>query len=102
MKLPSKPELIGSAIAAFLKSSGLGRQFSHPELHQKWREIAGDTISRHTMIRGFKNGVITVVVDSSAWLSELSSFRKAELISQLNEDLHSLYIRDIKFRVSRG
>ncbi len=44
-------------------------------LCERWLEIAGALAGRHSRPAGVRGGVLTVEVDSSVWLSELTLLR---------------------------
>ena len=91
---------ISEAIDSFMKQSGLTRKMRHDLLGRAWCEIIGVDQADHTRLsRKIERGVLKVEVDSSALLAELSGLRKAEIIQKLNEQVKSVYIEDIKFRL---
>jgi predicted nucleic acid-binding Zn ribbon protein len=81
----------------------LGRLGLHDELHgqravEEWARIVGPRVARHTRALGFRDGVLRVEVDGSAWMHELS-FLKRELIQRLNRELGAAPIRDVRWVV---
>ena len=91
---------ISEAIDSFMNQSGLTRKMRHDSLGRAWCEILGDDLAEHTRLsRKIQRGVLKVEVDSSALLAELSGLRKAEIIRKLNEQVKSVYVEDIKFRL---
>jgi len=68
-------------------------------LREKWKKAAGAVISEHTEVGMVKRGVLYVEVDSAAWLHQISSFKKDELLASLQSEFKKGYISDIKFRV---
>ena len=68
-------------------------------LREKWKTVAGETISSHTEARVVKGGVLFVVVDSATWLHHVATFKKEELLLSMQNEFKRGYITDIKFQV---
>ncbi len=68
-------------------------------LREKWKEVAGETISSHTEVGMVKSGVLYIAVDSATWLHHISGFKKEELLTSIQNEFKRGYISDIKFRV---
>jgi predicted nucleic acid-binding Zn ribbon protein len=74
---------IGDLLGAFLKTTATGRQVAREDLEESWRAAVGPEVAGGTRVRGFKDGVLTVDVSSSALLAELSTFYREEIIGAL-------------------
>jgi predicted nucleic acid-binding Zn ribbon protein len=61
-----------------------------------WEEEVGEAIAAHAEPAGFRSGVLSVRVDSPAWMQELQ-FLKESLREQLNRRLGEPLIRDVYF-----
>jgi len=61
-----------------------------------WREEVGQAIAARAEPAGFRAGVLSVRVNSAAWMQELQ-FMKEELRERLNARLGADLIRDIYF-----
>lgn len=68
-------------------------------LREKWKKVAGEVISDHTDVGMIKSGVLYIEVDSATWLHHISSFKKEELLTSIQNEFKRGYISDIKFRV---
>ncbi len=68
-------------------------------LREKWKMVAGDTISDHTEVGMVKRGVLYITVDSATWLHHISSFKKEDLLVSMQKEFKRGYISDIKFKV---
>ncbi len=82
---------------------GYGRPQGDSELANVWKEAAGEQIASGTRVVGLRNGVLTIGVNSSPLLSELSSFHSERLLEAIQAKLGKR-IRDLKFKrtTSRG
>ncbi len=49
-----------------------------------WESTVGETLARHARISGFRDGVLTVEVDSPAWATELK-FREREIARRVSD-----------------
>lgn len=63
-----------------------------------WNKIVGDKIKYHTKPFKIENNILTVLVDNSTWMQELT-FLKTEIIKKLNEAIGADVVKDIKFRL---
>lgn len=55
-------------------------------IEQKWRDIAG-RFAGHSRPAKVEKGILTVYVDSSAWLSEMSRFGKRDMLLSLDKSI---------------
>ena len=53
----------------------------------------------HCQVMGFRNGLLTVEVDSAPLFAELSGFRKEELRLRMNEALQRAKVARLQFRL---
>lgn len=91
---------LGNAMKDFLRASGLGRGMRHGEVFSAWGNALGPRVSAKATPVRFQSGVLTVEVESTALLSELSSFSGEEARSKANELLGEERIRRVVFRTS--
>jgi len=79
-----------------LRDDMLGWQAVH-----EWDHLVGPRIASHTHAVGFRDGLLQVEVEGSAWMHELG-FLKRDLIRKINRHLDSNPVRDVRFVVARG
>lgn len=93
------PRSIGESLGDFLKRSDVVKT-SRAALKWSavWGDIAGADVVAHTQVRGLRNGVLTIAVDSPPLLHELASFRRERLLQALNERAPASALKDIHFR----
>ena len=89
---------VSTALADFLKASGLSNALSDKALRQTWRETVGPEICQHTRVAGVRKNVLVIEVDSAPWLNELAGFYKTSLLSEVQRRLPKEGIQDIQFR----
>jgi predicted nucleic acid-binding Zn ribbon protein len=93
------PELLGHLLPGLLRARGISRQSPVGKIHDVWVEMVGEEVSKHTLVRGCRSGVLGVEVDSAPWLQELASFRREEILERLQERLPDVQVHDIKFTI---
>jgi predicted nucleic acid-binding Zn ribbon protein len=94
-----EPAPLGDVLSQLFALRGYGRVRGDRQLHDVWRQIAGEQIAGQTRVAGVKNGVLQVGVASSALLSELAAFHKFSLLERLQREHAQLKIKDIKFKL---
>ena len=65
---------------------------------EAWGRVVGEKAAYHSRPVGIKKGVLTIEVDSSAWLYALN-LKKAGIIEDIKRGLEKYKIRDIRFRM---
>jgi predicted nucleic acid-binding Zn ribbon protein len=66
-----------------------------------WPALAGERIAKRTRAVGFRDGVMTIEVEGSAWMHELGFLRR-ELVRRANRHLGVSVVRDVRFVPARG
>ena len=92
------PVPIGNIVAEILTQRGLGRPQATIELETIWSEVVGPSVVQMTHCGQIRRQQLSVTVTNSTIMQELS-FRKQEIIKQLNKKLPSHGIKDIRFRI---
>ena len=67
----------------------------------EWPALAGERIARRTRAVAFRDGVMTIEVEGSAWMHELG-FLKRELVRRANRIAGENVVRDFRFVPARG
>ena len=89
---------LGDAIKAFLKVNDLDEKLLEKEIYARWEELAGTTINNRTTKVTYRNGMLTVFVNSSVLRNELSMKRTA-LLEKVNLKLRGkVVIKEIQIR----
>ncbi len=92
----SGPETIGAilpGIMSRIKPKSSGVIFL---IESKWADVAGKAAA-HSKPAKLEKGVLTVYVDSSSWLSELSRFGKKGIKSGLDRYVGKDIVSDLHF-----
>ena len=90
---------MADVISRLLARSGYAQVDAGIQLANVWSKLVGPPISEHSRPAALKRGVLTVIARNSVTLQELT-FRKRELIKNLQELDLGQEVRDLRFRVS--
>lgn len=67
----------------------------------EWPALAGERIAKRTRAVAYRDGVMTIEVEGSAWMHELG-FLKRELVRRANQRAGADVVRDVRFVPARG
>jgi hypothetical protein len=100
-----KAESVGQVLRRWGMRSGVLRASDRERIWDAWQRLLGPDAA-HTSLEGLRNrgpsaGVAHFVVDSSALLQDLKSFRKQELLEGLRRDVRTYFVQDLKFRLEK-
>ncbi len=97
----SEPELrpLGEMLPAVMRSLGLEQVHWSVRLEADWPAITGAVLAAHTRPGTIRDGVLTIFVDSSVWLSELARFGRKPLLDKLQAAYGAAEIRDIRLQL---
>jgi predicted nucleic acid-binding Zn ribbon protein len=94
-----EPRSIGESLRGFLRSSDVvKRSRATQRWTEVWRQVAEPAVLAHTEVRGVRQGVLTIAVDSPPLLHELASFRREALLRALNDRAEGEALKDLFFR----
>ncbi len=93
-----KIERLSSLLNKTLASHGLTTRLKEYRVVGRWEKIVGKVIARHAQPSSLRGKKLSVAVDSSAWMQQLSLL-KPELIEKLNNGLGAGSIQDITFKM---
>lgn len=94
-RIASIQSLIPSLIEKFNDSTHL-----HVEaLSRLWPKLSGSPIAAHTRLGALKNGLLTVYVDHSIWLSEIQRYHSSTLLKRIQSAYPQGHVRSLSFRL---
>ena len=93
----NEPQHAGEFLKGILKQAGV----------DKWRAAFENALDRimseaqrpHCQVMGFRNGKLTIEVDSAPLYSELSGFRREEIRLAINELVPTRQVAQLQFRL---
>ena len=92
------PQRIGNVVARLMARRGYARVESVSACHDAWQQAAGKQLGGQSRAGMVRRGTLEVTVGNSAALQELT-FRKKQLVAELNRLLPEERIRNVRFRV---
>ncbi len=94
-------ESLAGVLPRVLKQLGLEEGLLGWRAVREWEQVVGARVARHTRAVAFRDGVLHVEVEGSAWMHELG-FLKTDLMRRINRHLGSCLVRNLRFVVPRG
>lgn len=99
MKRGGPTELIGEAVARFLKQHGHSSRVQQATVLEEWPRVVGPQIARATEARSISaDGVLVVGVSTNSWMSELAMHER-EFLARLNEGFERPRVRRIRWQL---
>jgi predicted nucleic acid-binding Zn ribbon protein len=74
------------------------RTFSKEDIEDQWKTMVGASGANHSRPASLRKGVLTVFVDSSGWMQEMS-MQKRKILKQLKRQFGKDKISGIQFRI---
>jgi predicted nucleic acid-binding Zn ribbon protein len=96
--MKKKIERFSATLLKILKARGLEGRLSEYHVFGRWEKAVGSMIAQHTRPEALRAKKLTVIVDSPAWMQQLSLL-KPEIIEKVNRGLGKDAIRDIALRL---
>ena len=93
---------LGDAVEEFLKSLGLDQQAALGQIEDQWAEAVGPLLAKHTRPGRLTNGDLVVLVDNSAWLSEIRPYAGTDLLGKLQGRFGKDRIRRLRLQIDPG
>jgi predicted nucleic acid-binding Zn ribbon protein len=94
----AKAKSIENIVKDVIRSLSGKNRISEEEVGGAWEDTAGREAARHTKPVSVKKSVLTVNVDSSSWLYELTT-KKRDLLKRLEGKLRGKKLKEIRFRI---
>ena len=87
-----------AVMPGILKDLRLDSRQTEAELVKVWNQLLDPAVCAHAQPVGLRKGTLFVVVDSSAWLSEIVRYRRKEILDRLQHSFGRTAIQRISFR----
>lgn len=93
---------VATVLQSLLQSgkSPLSEQFIRWRLWRNWEEVVGREIAKHSMPVGYVNGTLSIWVQSSARLQEMT-FLVRPLRQKINDFVGKAWVNSIRFTLDR-
>lgn len=66
-----------------------------------WPKLVGERVASHAKAVAFRDGVLVVEVESTAWMNELTYLR-TRIVRDLNRELGSDTVREVRLQPASG
>src|SRR5512135_3326167 len=96
----TRPAELSDVIAKVLKERGLGAQNTLAKLIPLWGAAVGEKVASHAAPTMLKGGLLTITVDGSAWMNQLSMLSQT-IIAEVNTALGGEEVSELKFRLGK-
>ena len=93
-----KLDRLSHTLDKMLKARGLGWRLSEYRDIGQWEKSVGPVIARHAQPQAVRGKKLTLVVDSPAWMQQLSLL-KPEIVEKVNRNLGKGAIKEITLRL---
>ena len=93
---------LADILASVLQKRGYAKPLVTTGVQGAWVRVAGERLATRSRVATFRDGILTIEVDSAAQRYELEAFRGPELLVGLQRDEDIPKVRKIVFRVGSG
>lgn len=100
LSMTTRFQKVSDILTNLMKGYGLSAKTHEYKILKTWGTTVGDKISSHTQPSRLIRGVLTVDVDSPAWIHQLT-FYKEDLIKKINNEIGKGMVKDIRFKVGK-
>jgi predicted nucleic acid-binding Zn ribbon protein len=95
-----RPAPVSDLLGAFLRGTPAEKRLSEGRIWLVWDEAVGARIALHAQPAAFRDGTLTLSVDSAPWMQQLT-YLKRELISKVNEALDEDLVQEIYMKAGQ-
>ena len=89
-----QPAAVSGLLSAYLRGTPVEKRLHEGRIWLVWEQAVGSRIASHAQPSAFRDGTLTLTVDSAPWMQQLTSL-KQELITKVNGELHEEMVKDI-------
>jgi len=93
-----RPTRTGTTLKKLLKDLGVDFVLKRHHLWACWEKVVGEKIAAHTHPDFLSGKSLFIIVDHPTWMHQLN-FLKEELLSNINRELKTQPITEIRFRL---
>ena len=95
-----RPAAVSDLLSAILRGTPAEKRLKEGEIWLVWEDAVGSRIASHARPAGFRDGTLTVTVDSAPWMQQLS-FLKRDIVGKVNAKLRSELVKDLYFKAGK-
>ena len=94
----TKEAEVRDVVSGVLQRLGMDDHLWLRDLEPAWPALVGPAVAAHTRPGRYQNGLLTIFVANSAWLSELMRFGQKEMLSRIQARFGAKNIRSIRLQ----
>ena len=95
-----RPAAISGLLSAVLRGTPVEKRLHEGRIWVVWEQAVGSRIASHAVPAAFRDGTLTLTVDSAPWMQQLT-YLKQELIAKVNGELGEEMVKDIFMKAGR-
>jgi len=92
-----RPAIVSDLLSSLLRGTPAELRLKEGRIWLVWEDAVGSRIASHAQPAAFRNGVLTLHVDSAPWLQQLN-FLKKDLISKVNAELEEELVTELQLK----
>ena len=93
---------VNDVLDGIIGGLGLGELQWMRSLTDDWVRVVGDAVAAHTRPGSLESRTLTVFVDSSVWLSEISRDGNKEMLQKIQDHTGGDQVKRLSFRLDPG
>ena len=95
-----RPAAIADLLSALLRGTPAEQRLKEGRIWVVWESAVGSRIASHAAPAAFRDGTLTLTVDSAPWMQQLT-YLKRELIAKVNAELGEEMVKDLFMKGGR-
>ena len=95
-----RPAAISNLLGEVLRGTPVEKRLDEGRIWLVWEQAVGSRIASHAVPAAFRDGTLTLTVDSAPWMQQLN-YLKQELIAKVNGELREEMVKEIQMKAGR-
>ena len=95
-----RPAAVADLLSAILRGTPAEQRLKEGRIWLVWESAVGSRIASHAQPASFRDGTLTLSVDSAPWMQQLS-YLKRELIAKVNGELGYELVKDLYMKAGK-
>lgn len=93
---------LGEVLPEVLSDMGIEGGLEIQVLQDDWGNLVGGANAKHSRPAAWDDGVLTIYVGHSVWLTEMERFGKRAILKRLQTKLGAEAVQDLRFQLDPG
>lgn len=95
-----RPASVTDLLGSILRGTPAEMRLKEGRIWEVWDEAVGSKIAKHVQPVAFREGTLTLHVDSAPWLQQLTYLKK-DLIAKVNEALDEELVKELQMKAAK-